>query len=48
MVPAAHGRWLDKYIPTAELHFEPTEGHLFVQLRKEPTIFAWLAESDIA
>ncbi|MGC9155839.1 MAG: alpha/beta fold hydrolase [Ferrimicrobium sp.] len=46
MVPAAHGRWLDKHIPTGELHFEPTEGHLSVQLHKEPTIFAWLAESD--
>lgn len=43
MVPAAHGAWLAKAIPDAELWLESGAGHISV-LRRAPAALEWLAD----
>lgn len=41
IVPSAHGAWLARHCPTAELRLRPDDGHISI-LRSAPAGLAWL------
>jgi pimeloyl-ACP methyl ester carboxylesterase len=41
-VPYSHAEWLSARLPRADLHIEPTDGHISIS-RKYPLIHEWLA-----
>jgi len=43
VVPAAHGEWLARRVPSAELWLYPEDGHISV-LNHSPSAMAWLRE----
>ena len=43
IVPAAHGEWLARRVPSAELWLYPEDGHISV-LNHSPSAMAWLRE----
>jgi pimeloyl-ACP methyl ester carboxylesterase len=45
MVPAAHGAWLARHCPTAELRAVPGAGHISV-LRTAPAVLEWLSVAE--
>lgn len=42
VVPSAHGTWLARHIPDAELWLKPDDGHISI-LRSAPAALEWLA-----
>ncbi len=45
MVPCAHGAWLARHCPTAELRIVPGAGHISV-LRAAPAALEWLSAAE--
>lgn len=43
LVPAAHGRWLARRCPGAELWLRPGDGHISVLAAEGEAVLAWLA-----
>jgi pimeloyl-ACP methyl ester carboxylesterase len=43
MVPSAHGEWLARHLPTAELRLSPADGHISVLLSADEAL-DWLRE----
>jgi pimeloyl-ACP methyl ester carboxylesterase len=44
MVPQAHGEWLARHVPDADVHIAPDDGHLTVVEHNVGQVHAWLAE----
>lgn len=42
--PYAHGEWLARHVPNAEVHLEQGAGHLSMYERKIPEVHDWLVE----
>jgi pimeloyl-ACP methyl ester carboxylesterase len=42
MVPPAHGEWLARHVPGAEVHISPPDGHLTVVEHNLGEVHAWL------
>jgi pimeloyl-ACP methyl ester carboxylesterase len=42
MVPQAHGEWLARHVPNAEVHIAPDDGHLTVVQHNVGKVHAWL------
>jgi pimeloyl-ACP methyl ester carboxylesterase len=43
MVPAAHGDWYARHVPTADLHRSAPDGHLTVVEHHVGEVHAWLS-----
>jgi len=43
-VPFSHAKWLSAHLPRADLHLEPTDGHMSIG-RRYPLIHEWLASN---
>lgn len=42
-VPFSHGEWLAAHLPQAEIHLEPSEGHISLIFNRVPSVHKWLA-----
>jgi pimeloyl-ACP methyl ester carboxylesterase len=43
MVPRAHGEWLGRHVPGADVHISPEDGHITVVEHNVGKVHAWLA-----